>query len=178
LPVARLYPAEDSAQHWQRAAALAGGGHNLGGKYPGADQGAVPDVPAVKKQAEADGPTATDRTELPAPDRCPRPGDQPCDERPAGCQADPTAGHQPQQPAGGTITADAYLMAGMDLQAFPAWWPDYSPPHDVRPTPTLAAPPPPVGALASTPGDPWRPARADGPFVASPAIVANITGGP
>ena len=85
-------------------AASAGGDHNLGGPTPGADQGAVPDVPAVKKRAEADGPAATDRAGHPAPDHCPHPRDQHRDERRAGRRANPTAGHRaaatgwPQQP--------------------------------------------------------------------------------
>ena len=75
-------------------AASAGGGHCPGGESPRADQGAVPDAPAVKKRAEADGPAATDRAGRPVPDHCPRPRDQHRDERRAGCRANPTAGHR------------------------------------------------------------------------------------
>ncbi|HUZ34733.1 MAG TPA: hypothetical protein VMV17_00225 [Streptosporangiaceae bacterium] len=39
-------------------AGSAGGDHDLAGEPPGADQGAVLDVPAVKKRGEADGPAA------------------------------------------------------------------------------------------------------------------------
>lgn len=76
------------------------------------------------------------------------------------------------------MTAGAYLMAIMDLQAFARVVAGFFARYDVWLTPTLAAPPLPLGAMVSTRDDPWRAARVGGPFVAFPAIVANITGAP
>jgi amidase len=50
--------------------------------------------------------------------------------------------------------------------------------YDVWLTPTLALPPVPLGQIVSTPEEPKRAERAGGPFVAFPAVVANITGAP
>ena len=79
---------------------------------------------------------------------------------------------------GRAVTAGAYLMAIMDLQAFARVVAGFFARYDVWLTPTLAAPPLPLGAMTSTRDDPWRAARVGGPFVAFPAIVANITGAP
>ena len=80
--------------------------------------------------------------------------------------------------AGRAVTAGAYLIAIMDLQAFSRVVARFFTRYDVWLTPTLATPPLPLGAMVSTPDDPWRAARVGGPFVAFPAIVANITGAP
>jgi amidase len=69
-------------------------------------------------------------------------------------------------------------MAIMHLQAFARVVAGFFAHYDVWLTPTLAAPPLPLGAMVSTRDDPWRVARVGGPFVAFPAIVANITGAP
>jgi amidase len=53
-------------------------------------------------------------------------------------------------------------MAVMDLKAFSRMVAGFLTSYDVWLTPTLAAPPLPVGAKASTSGDPWRPARVGG----------------
>jgi amidase len=79
---------------------------------------------------------------------------------------------------GRTVTAGSYLMAIMDLQAFARVVAGFFARCDVWLTPTLAMPPLPLGAMASTRDDPWRAARVGGRFVAFPAIVANITGAP
>lgn len=79
---------------------------------------------------------------------------------------------------GRAVTAGAYLMAIMDLQAFSRVVARFFTRYDVWLTPTLATPPLLLGAMVSTPDDPWRAARVGGPFVAFPAIVANITGAP
>jgi amidase len=79
---------------------------------------------------------------------------------------------------GKTVTAGAYLMAVMDLQRFGRTVAGFFTRHDVWLTPTLASPPLPLGTMFSSPDDPWLAARVGGPFVAFPAIVANITGAP
>jgi amidase len=79
---------------------------------------------------------------------------------------------------GRAVTSGAYLMAIMHLQAFARVVAGFFAHYDVWLTPTLAAPPLPLGAMVSTRDDPWRVARVGGPFVAFPAIVANITGAP
>ena len=61
---------------------------------------------------------------------------------------------------GRTVTAGAYLMAIMDLQAFARVVAGFFTRYDVWLTPTLAAPPLPLGAMTSTGDDPWRAARA------------------
>ncbi len=45
-------------------------------------------------------------------------------------------------------------------------------------TPTMSAPPPPLGEVVSTEQEPLRAAQRGGATVAYPAVVANITGGP
>jgi amidase len=79
---------------------------------------------------------------------------------------------------GKSVTAGAYLMAVMDLQAFARTVAGFFTRYDIWLTPTLASPPLPLGAMVSSPDDPWRTAQAGGPFAAFPAIVANITGAP
>jgi amidase len=76
------------------------------------------------------------------------------------------------------VTGGDYLLAVTDLQQFSRVVARFFHQFDVWLTPTLAQPPVPLGHITSTVDDPWRAARHGGPFVAFPAIVANITGAP
>lgn len=78
---------------------------------------------------------------------------------------------------GRTVTADAYLMAVMDLQAFSRVVAGFFTSYDVWLTPTLAAPATACRRDSLHLRRPMaaRPGRR--PFVAFPAVFANITGG-
>ncbi|HEU0238465.1 MAG TPA: amidase [Micromonosporaceae bacterium] len=80
--------------------------------------------------------------------------------------------------SGRHISAGDYLLAVTDLQAFARRVAGFFTRYDVWLTPTLAQPPLPLGEMVSTADDPWRAGRNSAPFVAFPAIVANITGAP
>jgi amidase len=79
---------------------------------------------------------------------------------------------------GRTVTGGDYLLAITDLQRFSREVAQFFTQYDVWLTPTLALPPVPIGHITSTVDDPWRAGRRGAPFVAFPAIVANITGAP
>lgn len=76
------------------------------------------------------------------------------------------------------VTGGDYLLAVTDLQQFSRVVASFFTEYDIWLTPTLAQPPVPLGHITSTVDDPWRAGRNGAPFVAFPAIVANITGGP
>ncbi|MFG2824623.1 amidase [Kitasatospora sp. NPDC048365] len=76
------------------------------------------------------------------------------------------------------ITGGDYLLAVTTLQSFARTVARFLTRYDTWLTPTLAQPPLPLGEMTSTEDDPWRTARAGAPFVAFPAVVANLTGAP
>ncbi|MFF2195507.1 amidase [Streptomyces sp. NPDC058157] len=79
---------------------------------------------------------------------------------------------------GRTVTGGDYLLAVTTLQAFARTVAAFLGRFDCWLTPTLAQPPLPLGLMTSTEDDPLRSLRSSGPFVAFPAVVANITGAP
>ncbi|GGP89894.1 hypothetical protein GCM10010278_80430 [Streptomyces melanogenes] len=76
------------------------------------------------------------------------------------------------------VTGGDYLLAVTTLQSFARTVARFLTRYDAWLTPTLAQPPLALGEMTSTEEDPWRAARASAPFVAFPAVVANITGAP
>ncbi|WP_078910555.1 amidase [Streptomyces sp. NRRL S-87] len=76
------------------------------------------------------------------------------------------------------VTGGDYLLAVTTLQSFARTVARFLTRFDAWLTPTLAQPPLLLGEMTSTPDDPLRAARHSAPFVAFPAVVANITGAP
>ncbi|MFF7994486.1 amidase [Kitasatospora xanthocidica] len=79
---------------------------------------------------------------------------------------------------GRRVTAGDYLLAVTTLQSFARTVARFLTRYDLWLTPTLSQPPLPLGEMTSTEDDPWRTARACAPFIAFPAVVANLTGAP
>ena len=50
--------------------------------------------------------------------------------------------------------------------------------YDAFLTPTMSAPPLPIGTMVSTPEDPWRSLEVSGQTVRYAGVVANLTGSP
>ncbi|HET6503283.1 MAG TPA: amidase [Amycolatopsis sp.] len=80
--------------------------------------------------------------------------------------------------AGRRVTGGEYLLAITTLQGFCRRVAEFFTGIDAWLTPTLAQPPVFVGEIVSTSDDPWRAEERAAPFVAFPAVVANITGAP
>jgi len=80
--------------------------------------------------------------------------------------------------AGQKVSAAEWLVAVEDIQRFGRAVARFFTTTDVFLTPTMSAPPPPIGTMTSTPEDPWRSLRASGPTVRYAGVVANITGNP
>jgi amidase len=76
------------------------------------------------------------------------------------------------------VSGGDYLLAITELQRFARVVAGFFTRYDVWLTPTLASPPVPLGYITSTVDDPGRAGWRAAPFVAFPAIVANITGAP
>lgn len=74
-------------------------------------------------------------------------------------------------------TAEQLMDALMELQGVCDYLAEFFLPYDVWLTPTVAAPPPPLGAFRSSPDDPGRGMRAAGEFLAFTPFV-NVTGQP
>jgi amidase len=79
---------------------------------------------------------------------------------------------------GRDVTAGQFLLAVMDCQSFSRIVAGFLTDLDVWLTPTLSAPPASLGAITSTPDDPWRALAQGGRTVAYAGVVANITGNP
>jgi amidase len=79
---------------------------------------------------------------------------------------------------GRSVTAAGYLCAVEQLQRYTRKVATFLTGFDVFLTPTMSAPPAPLGEITSTPEDPWRAARAGGQTVGYAQVVANITGNP
>jgi len=80
--------------------------------------------------------------------------------------------------AGEKVTAAEWLVAVEDIQRFGRAVARFFTTVDVFLTPTMSAPPPPIGTMSSTPEDPWRSLRESGQTVRYAGVVANITGNP
>jgi amidase len=80
--------------------------------------------------------------------------------------------------AGEKVTAAQWLLAVGDIQRFSRSVARFFASADVFLTPTMSAPPLPIGAMASTPADPWRSLQVSGETVRYAGVVANLTGNP
>jgi amidase len=80
--------------------------------------------------------------------------------------------------AGLAVPAAAYLQAVEALQRFGRRFAALFAHADLWLTPTLSAPPPPIGAMASTPDDPVGGLVRGGETIRYAGVVANITGNP
>ncbi len=79
---------------------------------------------------------------------------------------------------GRQITAGDYLLAIEDLQRYSRRLAAFLTDVDVFLSPTLSAPPLPLGEMTSTPDDPLRALRTGGQTVAYSAVIANFSGNP
>ncbi len=79
---------------------------------------------------------------------------------------------------GQRVTAAQYLLAVEDLQAFSRRVAGSMASLDLWLTPTLSAPPVPIGEIVSTTAEPLRALERGGPTVAYAGVIANITGNP
>lgn len=80
--------------------------------------------------------------------------------------------------AGRRVSAAAYLQAIETLQRFTRTIAAFLTVYDAFLTPTLSAPPAPIGWLTSTPEEPYRALERGGPTVAYAGVVANVSGNP
>jgi amidase len=80
--------------------------------------------------------------------------------------------------AGEQVTAAQWLLAVGDVQRFSRRVARFFTGFDAFLTPTMSAPPLPIGEMVSTPEDPWRSLQVSGPTVRYAGIVANLTGNP
>jgi amidase len=80
--------------------------------------------------------------------------------------------------AGEKVTAADWLLAVGDIQRFGRRVARFFTGFDAFLTPTMSAPPLPIGTMVSTPEDPWRSLQVSGPTVRYAGIVANLTGNP
>lgn len=80
--------------------------------------------------------------------------------------------------AGERVSAADWLLAVAETQRFSRAVARFFATADIFLTPTMSAPPPPVGAMTSTPEDPWRSLRISGQTVRYAGVVANLTGNP
>ena len=80
--------------------------------------------------------------------------------------------------AGRDIRASDYLQAVETIQRFSRTVAGFLTRYDVFLTPTMSAPPAPIGWITSTPEEPYRAAQRGGQTVAHSAVVANLAGNP
>ncbi|HEX2321650.1 MAG TPA: amidase [Streptosporangiaceae bacterium] len=80
--------------------------------------------------------------------------------------------------AGEQVTAAEWLLAVEDIQRFARAVARFFTIVDVFLTPTMSAPPLPIGTIYSTPEDPWRSLSISGQTVRYAWVVANVTGNP
>ena len=71
-----------------------------------------------------------------------------------------------------------WLLAVGDVQRFSRRVARFFTGLDAFLTPTMSAPPLPIGEMVSTPEDPWRSLQVSGQTVCYAGIVANLTGNP
>jgi amidase len=80
--------------------------------------------------------------------------------------------------AGEKVTAAEWLLAVEDVQRFGRRVARFFTGCDAFLTPTMSAPPLPIGTMVSTPEDPWRSLEVSGQTVRYAGVVANLTGNP
>jgi amidase len=80
--------------------------------------------------------------------------------------------------AGEKVTAADWLLAVGDVQRFSRRVARFFTGFDAFLTPTMSAPPLPIGTMVSTPDDPWRSLQVSGQTVGYAGVVANLTGNP
>ena len=80
--------------------------------------------------------------------------------------------------AGEKITAAEWLLAVGDVQRFGRRVARFFTGFDAFLTPTMSTPPLLIGAMVSTPQDPWRSLQVSGQTVRYAGVVANLTGNP
>jgi amidase len=80
--------------------------------------------------------------------------------------------------AGHRVSAGDYLQAVETIQRFSRTVAGFLTTYDVFLTPTMSAPPAPIGWITSTPDDPYRALKRGGDTVAYAGVVANLTGNP
>src|SRR4029078_3330253 len=76
----------------------------------------------------------------------------------------------------GTCRAPDWLLAVGDIQRFGRRVARFFTGFDAFLTPTMSAPPLPIGTMVSTPDDPWRSLQARWPTVRYAGSVCNLTG--
>jgi amidase len=79
---------------------------------------------------------------------------------------------------GEQITAAEWLLAIEETQRFSRRVAGFFAATDLFLTPTMSAPPLPIGSMVSTPDDPWRSMHVSAPTVRYAGVVANLTGNP
>jgi amidase len=79
---------------------------------------------------------------------------------------------------GERVTAGEWLLAIEETQRFSRRVAAFFSTTDLFLTPTMSAPPLPIGAMVSTPEDPWRAMEVSAPTVRYAGVVANLTGNP
>jgi amidase len=80
--------------------------------------------------------------------------------------------------AGERVSAADWLLAVEQTQRFGRAVARFLADVDVWLTPTMSAPPLPIGAMTSTPDDPWRSLKVSAETVRYAGVVANLTGNP
>ena len=80
--------------------------------------------------------------------------------------------------AGEKITAAEWLLAVEEIQRFSRVVARFFTGYDAFLTPTMSAPPLPVGTMVSTPADPWRSLEISSQTVRYACVIANLTGYP
>ena len=80
--------------------------------------------------------------------------------------------------AGEKVTAADWLLAVEDVQRFSRRVARFFTGFDAFLTPTMSTPPLPIGAIVSTPEDPWRSLEVSSQTVRYAGVVANLTGSP
>jgi amidase len=80
--------------------------------------------------------------------------------------------------AGEKVTAAEWLLAVEDIQRFSRRVARFFTGFDMFLTPTMSTPPLPIGAMASTPEDPWRSLEVSSQTVRYAGVIANLTGNP
>jgi amidase len=80
--------------------------------------------------------------------------------------------------SGEKVTAADWLLAVEDVQSFSRRVARFFTGFDVFLTPTMSTPPLPIGAMTSTPEDPWRSLEVSSQTVRYAGVIANLTGNP
>jgi amidase len=79
---------------------------------------------------------------------------------------------------GQRVSAADWLIAIEEVQRFSRRVARFFEDADLFLTPTMSAPPPPIGTMISTDDDPWRAMTVSAPTIRYAGVVANLTGNP